>query len=143
MDLQAVNPGNRRTSGVLPHLRVLALGHYVFSHEWQVNWIASISTPLRRPSECVLRESIRRGPSFDKHILALFQWGSIDFASGRNLCPSEDEIYMDGVDFKNQRIDTHLEFSPRGYLDAYPILSAQTVGPKLKRVAKRCGIKAK
>lgn len=143
MDLRAVNPGSGRTSGGLLHLRVLALGHYVFSHEWQVDWIAPMSIPLRRPSECILRESIRRCLSFDKHILALFQWGSIDFASGRNLCPSEEEIYMDEVDVKNRRIDTHLEITPHGYLDAYPILSAQTVGPKLKRVAKRCGIKAK
>lgn len=26
----------------LPQLRVLALGHYVFSHYWQINWFASI-----------------------------------------------------------------------------------------------------
>ncbi|KAM0321176.1 hypothetical protein ACHAPQ_009631 [Fusarium lateritium] len=25
-----------------PHLRVLALGHYVFSHEWQIDWVSSI-----------------------------------------------------------------------------------------------------
>ncbi|ETS73562.1 hypothetical protein PFICI_14508 [Pestalotiopsis fici W106-1] len=41
MDFRAVNPGKGRASG-LPNLRVLALGHYVFSHEWQIDWIASM-----------------------------------------------------------------------------------------------------
>lgn len=67
---------------------------------------------LQRPSECILRESIRRGLSFDKHMLPFFQWGTIDVASGRNLCPTEAEIYMDDADFKNRRIDTHLEITP-------------------------------
>ncbi|KAM0811316.1 hypothetical protein AB5N19_11672 [Seiridium cardinale] len=40
-DFRAVNPGKSATSG-LPKLRVLALGNYVFSHEWQVEWIASL-----------------------------------------------------------------------------------------------------
>ncbi|KAH6658098.1 hypothetical protein BKA67DRAFT_512025 [Truncatella angustata] len=40
MDFRAVNPGRSELSG-LPNLRVLALGNYVFSHHWQVEWIAS------------------------------------------------------------------------------------------------------
>ncbi|RYP56331.1 hypothetical protein DL771_011950 [Monosporascus sp. 5C6A] len=38
MDFRLVNPAE----GGFPNLRVLALGHYVFSHEWQVDWIAGL-----------------------------------------------------------------------------------------------------
>ncbi|KAH6880458.1 hypothetical protein B0T10DRAFT_495440 [Thelonectria olida] len=41
MDFRAVLPGDGPESG-LPQLRVLALGMYVFSHEWQFEWIASL-----------------------------------------------------------------------------------------------------
>ncbi|CAG9951049.1 unnamed protein product [Clonostachys rosea f. rosea IK726] len=41
MDFRAVRPGMGVDSG-FPSLRVLALGKYVFSHEWQVDWIASL-----------------------------------------------------------------------------------------------------
>ncbi|VUC36553.1 unnamed protein product [Clonostachys rosea] len=41
MDFRAVRPGMGDESG-FPRLRVLALGRYVFSHEWQVEWIASL-----------------------------------------------------------------------------------------------------
>lgn len=37
MDFRTVNPGVG-----FPNLRVLSLGCYVFSHEWQVDWIASL-----------------------------------------------------------------------------------------------------
>ncbi|KAK8117749.1 uncharacterized protein PG998_006030 [Apiospora kogelbergensis] len=36
-DFRTINPGVG-----LPNLRVLSLGCYVFSHEWQVDWIASL-----------------------------------------------------------------------------------------------------
>ncbi|CAI6088328.1 unnamed protein product [Clonostachys chloroleuca] len=41
MDFRAVRPGMGVDSG-FPSLRVLAMGKYVFSHEWQVDWIASL-----------------------------------------------------------------------------------------------------
>ncbi|KAL6886086.1 hypothetical protein GGI43DRAFT_418473 [Trichoderma evansii] len=41
MDFRCVNPGSGQGSG-FPNLRVLALGNYVFTHEWQVDWIASL-----------------------------------------------------------------------------------------------------
>lgn len=41
MDFRAVNPIAGSDSG-FPNLRVLALGNYIFSHEWQVDWIASL-----------------------------------------------------------------------------------------------------
>ncbi|KAF7541859.1 hypothetical protein G7054_g343 [Neopestalotiopsis clavispora] len=41
MDFRTINPTSGLKTG-LPNLRVLALGNYVFSHEWQVDWIASV-----------------------------------------------------------------------------------------------------
>ncbi|CAH0022299.1 unnamed protein product [Clonostachys rhizophaga] len=41
MDFRAVRPGMGVDSG-FPSLRFLALGKYVFSHQWQVDWIASL-----------------------------------------------------------------------------------------------------
>ncbi|CAM1502341.1 Fc.00g043250.m01.CDS01 [Cosmosporella sp. VM-42] len=35
-------------SGGFPNLRVLALGNYVFSHEWQIDWIASLGSKNSR-----------------------------------------------------------------------------------------------
>ncbi|RYP05187.1 hypothetical protein DL764_003967 [Monosporascus ibericus] len=40
MDFRLVNPGE----GGFPNLRVLALGNYVFSHDWQADWIAGLGT---------------------------------------------------------------------------------------------------
>ncbi|KLU85108.1 hypothetical protein MAPG_04140 [Magnaporthiopsis poae ATCC 64411] len=39
LDLRLINP-----DGGLPNLRVLALGHYVFSHDWQVDWVAGLGS---------------------------------------------------------------------------------------------------
>ncbi|KAL8376861.1 hypothetical protein RB595_007813 [Gaeumannomyces hyphopodioides] len=33
-----------RLAGSLPNLRVLALGNYVFSHNWQVDWVAGLGS---------------------------------------------------------------------------------------------------
>ncbi|KAI0018946.1 hypothetical protein F4780DRAFT_477809 [Xylariomycetidae sp. FL0641] len=41
MDFRDVNSGRGPDSG-FPKLRVLALGNYIFSHEWQIDWIASL-----------------------------------------------------------------------------------------------------
>ncbi|KAI0016681.1 hypothetical protein F4780DRAFT_667406 [Xylariomycetidae sp. FL0641] len=39
MDFRTVNPAS--PSG-FPNLKVLALGHYVFSHQWQIDWVESL-----------------------------------------------------------------------------------------------------
>lgn len=41
MDFRTINPANGLKTG-LPNLRVLALGNYVFSHHWQIDWVASV-----------------------------------------------------------------------------------------------------
>lgn len=40
-DFRMVNPSCMSSSG-FPNLRVLALGSYVFSHQWQVDWVSSL-----------------------------------------------------------------------------------------------------
>ncbi|KAF7549467.1 hypothetical protein G7Z17_g6356 [Cylindrodendrum hubeiense] len=41
MDFRAIRPGSGPDSG-FPNLKVLALGKYIFSHEWQIEWIESL-----------------------------------------------------------------------------------------------------
>ncbi|CAJ2511996.1 Uu.00g076210.m01.CDS01 [Anthostomella pinea] len=41
MDFREVNPGRGPESG-FPNLKVLALGYFVFSHEWQIEWFSSL-----------------------------------------------------------------------------------------------------
>ncbi|KAL1871107.1 hypothetical protein Daus18300_004852 [Diaporthe australafricana] len=43
MDFRALSRGPNDTGG-LPNLRTLALGRYVFSHQWQVDWIAQVGS---------------------------------------------------------------------------------------------------
>ncbi|KAI1497520.1 hypothetical protein F5X99DRAFT_421293 [Biscogniauxia marginata] len=43
MDVRMVNPSTNSASG-FPNLKLLALGNYVFSHQWQVDWIASLGS---------------------------------------------------------------------------------------------------
>ncbi|OHF00884.1 hypothetical protein CORC01_03712 [Colletotrichum orchidophilum] len=40
-DFRLINPGSGPECG-LPHLKVLGLGRYCFSHEWQLDWFASL-----------------------------------------------------------------------------------------------------
>lgn len=40
LDFRLINPGC--PSGGLPKLRVLALGKFTFSHDWQIDWISSL-----------------------------------------------------------------------------------------------------
>ncbi|CAJ2509847.1 Uu.00g057470.m01.CDS01 [Anthostomella pinea] len=41
MDFRQANPGSASS---FPNLKVLALGNYVFSHQWQVDWLASLGS---------------------------------------------------------------------------------------------------
>lgn len=43
MDFRVLSRGPNGTGG-LPNLRTLALGKYVFSHQWQVDWIAQVGS---------------------------------------------------------------------------------------------------
>ncbi|KAI2465753.1 hypothetical protein F4781DRAFT_13612 [Annulohypoxylon bovei var. microspora] len=47
MDFRDINPGTGLESG-FPKLEVLALGNYIFSHEWQTDWFASLGSQNRQ-----------------------------------------------------------------------------------------------
>lgn len=72
MDFRAVNPLAAEASG-FPNLRVLALGNYVISHEWQVDWIASLGRHNGRGGleelyldDCPIMWQARNLPPFDE-----------------------------------------------------------------------------
>ncbi|KAK9415078.1 hypothetical protein SUNI508_10683 [Seiridium unicorne] len=67
---------------------------------------------LLRPSQCVMAEAAHRELKFDELLMGLVTWGHVDQVTGRNLAPTEDEIWMRDSDFKNRAIDTSLEFTP-------------------------------
>ncbi|OTA98545.1 hypothetical protein M426DRAFT_325886 [Hypoxylon sp. CI-4A] len=46
MDFREINPGIGPHSG-FPNLEVLALGNYIFSHDWQIDWIPSLGRQNR------------------------------------------------------------------------------------------------
>lgn len=63
------------------------------------------SRHLLRPDELIVTESITRGLDLEKHLSGMLLWGYIDFKTGENLVPTEEEMYisdeeevLDGVD---------------------------------------------
>ncbi|KAI1847247.1 hypothetical protein JX266_006787 [Neoarthrinium moseri] len=72
----------------------------------------TIFASLKRPSELVADEAARRQLKFDEHLMGLVIWGHLDQRTGRNLAPSEDEIWMRDSAYKNRAIDTSTEFTP-------------------------------
>ncbi|KAK8112117.1 uncharacterized protein PG998_008574 [Apiospora kogelbergensis] len=59
----------------------------------------------------VAEESVRRGLNLHQHMLPLMMWGFVDWKTGRNLCPTEQEIYIPDGDHKTRHIDTSEEFT--------------------------------
>ncbi|ETS76836.1 hypothetical protein PFICI_10710 [Pestalotiopsis fici W106-1] len=72
----------------------------------------SMHPALQRPSACIMAEAARRDLRLDQHLMGLLLWGHVDHETGRNLVPSEAEIWMRDSDYKNRALDTHLEFEP-------------------------------
>ncbi|KAK8035622.1 hypothetical protein PG993_010617 [Apiospora rasikravindrae] len=62
-------------------------------------------------TQLVAEESKRRDLKLETHLLPLMLWGCVDWKTGRNLCPSESEIYMHDAAHKNRHIDTSEEFT--------------------------------
>ncbi|KAK8040798.1 hypothetical protein PG994_013805 [Apiospora phragmitis] len=61
--------------------------------------------------ELVAEESARRDLKLELHLLPLMLWGCFDWKTGRNLCPTEAEIYMPNAAHKSRHIDTTEEFT--------------------------------
>ncbi|KAI1076339.1 hypothetical protein F5B20DRAFT_584465 [Whalleya microplaca] len=68
-------------------------------------------TRLLRPEQIIAMESTRRDLRLETHLLHLAIWGFVDQATGRNLAPTEEEIYMSNAEYKNRSIDTTGEFT--------------------------------
>jgi hypothetical protein len=67
---------------------------------------------LLRPTECIMEEAALRNLKLDEHLMGLVIWGHVDLTSGRNLAPSEQEIWMRDSEHKNRAIDVCVEFTP-------------------------------
>ncbi|KPM35203.1 hypothetical protein AK830_g11368 [Neonectria ditissima] len=61
---------------------------------------------LLRPDELVPMEAVRRGLELDKHLMDMVVWGYIDFETGENLVPTEDEIYISDDEEVLKHMDT-------------------------------------
>ncbi|EEU44354.1 uncharacterized protein NECHADRAFT_49237 [Fusarium vanettenii 77-13-4] len=61
---------------------------------------------LLRPDELVVTESINRSLDLDKHLNHMLVWGYIDFKTGENLVPTEEEMYMSDEEEVLEDVDT-------------------------------------
>ncbi|WXC62239.1 hypothetical protein SNK03_008099 [Fusarium graminearum] len=61
---------------------------------------------LSRPDELLPIESVYRGLDLDKHISQMMVWGYIDFDTGENIVPTEDDMYISDEEEKLGRTDT-------------------------------------
>lgn len=91
--------------GVPPH----EIGRTHFEH-WGEKGV--MYAALRRPSECVMAEAARRDLRLAEHLVGFVIWGHVDLATGRNLAPSEEEIWMRDYEHKTRAIDVSAEFTP-------------------------------
>jgi len=60
----------------------------------------------------VAEELSRRTYDVTKHLVHFSLWGHIDPATGRNLTPSVEEIYVEDEEHANRSIDTSSDFKP-------------------------------
>lgn len=61
---------------------------------------------LLRPDELVVTESINRSLDLDKHLNHMLVWGYIDFKTGENLVPTEEEMYLSDEEEVLEDVDT-------------------------------------
>ena len=60
---------------------------------------------LMRPDELVPLEAVTRGLELDQHIRYMMVWGHVDFATGENLVPTEEEMYISD----DERVLAHMD----------------------------------
>ncbi|KAH7264165.1 hypothetical protein B0J15DRAFT_443620 [Fusarium solani] len=61
---------------------------------------------LLRPDELVVTESINRSLDLDKHLNHMLVWGYINFKTGENLVPTEEEMYISDEEEVLEDVDT-------------------------------------
>ncbi|KAI0129985.1 hypothetical protein BJ170DRAFT_295896 [Xylariales sp. AK1849] len=74
---------------------------------------------LMPPTLLVVEEAARRQLDLEDHLMPMVMWGNVDVDTGRNLYPTEDEIWMHDSAHKNRSVDTSLEY------DVFHIKNAQ------------------
>ncbi|OAA74062.1 hypothetical protein ISF_00963 [Cordyceps fumosorosea ARSEF 2679] len=70
---------------------------------------------LPRPDELVPVEAVARGLELDRHLVAMMMWGYVDWASGENLVPEEEELRVvcEETAAALERSDTTHHWRPR------------------------------
>ncbi|KAJ6783787.1 hypothetical protein PWT90_04390 [Aphanocladium album] len=68
---------------------------------------------LQRPDELVPVEAVARGLELDEHLVGMMMWGYVDWATGENLVPSEDEMHLSDEEATLGRADTSYHWRPR------------------------------
>ncbi|KAH7008282.1 hypothetical protein EDB80DRAFT_515453, partial [Ilyonectria destructans] len=61
---------------------------------------------LARPDELIPMEAVTRGLELDKHLMDMVIWGYIDFNTGENLVPTEEEMYISDDENALKHMDT-------------------------------------
>lgn len=60
---------------------------------------------LMRPDELIPFEAVTRGLDLDEHIRYMMVWGYVDFKTGNNLVPTEEEMYISD----DERVLAHMD----------------------------------
>lgn len=61
---------------------------------------------LSRPDELIPVEAVARGLELDQHISNMMLWGYIDWATGENLVPTAEELYISDEEEALKNVDT-------------------------------------
>ncbi|KAG6012295.1 hypothetical protein E4U54_007619 [Claviceps lovelessii] len=61
---------------------------------------------LQRPDELIPVEAIARGLVLDDHLVYMMLWGYIDFETGENIVPTEQDMYISDEEDTLQHMDT-------------------------------------
>ncbi|KAH7252308.1 hypothetical protein BKA59DRAFT_554669 [Fusarium tricinctum] len=91
---------NKWTTAYGVPIREIALGH-------REGWGKGLRH-LGRPDELIPVEAVVRGLYLDDHITQMMVWGYIDFETGENIVPTEEDIYISDEEKKLGNTDrTH------------------------------------
>ncbi|KAM0342249.1 hypothetical protein ACHAPU_009654 [Fusarium lateritium] len=94
--LNMIQNENLNTAFGVP-LETIGLGH-------REGWGKGLSH-LARPDEIIPIEAVLRGLYLDDHITQMMIWGYIDFETGENLVPTEEEMYISDEEEKLGKTD--------------------------------------
>ncbi|KZZ96549.1 hypothetical protein AAL_03778 [Moelleriella libera RCEF 2490] len=68
---------------------------------------------LQRPDELVPVEAIARGLHLDDHLMNMMTWGYIDYATGENIVPSVEDMYISDEEEVLHNADTTGHWKPK------------------------------